>query len=151
MRSLLVFLTVICFSTSAFAQSKASTTRTDRGWSHAMCLAETTNGVCDTSGGEDIYAWVANYESFTVFITMTGGTAVACDVYAAGIEIDMVTDLGAAGFTQNKINSVSLSDTQDAITFTGGNFENVWIKCASIDTTVTVTLQGSVGLHRTKR
>ncbi len=143
-----VVLAIIFFSTSAFAQAQATKTRTDRGWSHLMCAAETTNGICD-SGSEDIYAWVGNYSSFTVYFEETGGVTATCEVHAAGIGVSMATDMN--GFSENKINSTSLSDSQDAITFSGGDFEYVWVKCASISTTVTVTLQGSVGLHRTKR
>jgi hypothetical protein len=142
----IIFLVVMAFCLPASAQTTASSTRTDRGWSYVLCDAETTDGICDGASG-DMYVNVAQFEQFNVHFSEVGAGA-TCDIYGADIQTAMAADMSA--YPHNKINGTSLSATQDAIGYTA-TWEYIWIKCATIDTSVTVTVRGAVGLHRDKR
>jgi hypothetical protein len=143
----IIFFVVLAFCSPAFGQSNARNTRHDSGYTHFLCDAEDTDGICEGATG-DTYANIGSYEFINVFFAETGAAGAECNVYAGDIDTVMAADMSA--YPRLKINSVALSATQDAIGFRGG-WEWVWVSCTGIGDTVTITVRGNVGKQRDKR
>jgi hypothetical protein len=129
------------------AGQQASKTSTANGYSHTMCSLESSTGVCDANGANDLYAIVEMYERVT-FTLHTPGNSV-CDIYAStefepGVE--SAADISVYG--GDKINSTSLSTTQEKIEYYNLSYKYMWVLCTTNDATSTVIMQGSVGLKR---
>ena len=151
MRNIIAFLVaLLVFVAPALsgATTQASKTRVTRGYSHAMCPTfGAGTGVCDNgAAGDDLYARVDMYSTVTFNYTEDGTGA--CDVYAATQNIDVPGTADLSGLTANKINSTSLSDALDKITFSNFDFYYMWVQCDTVATSVTVEMQGSIGLER---
>jgi len=152
MRFIFALTIAMLFAQSAYAQTKATSARIPNGYAYIICNAETVDGICDGAGataGDDTYVDVSQFDRFTVFLEEAGGPTVTCEVYATD-EILQAPAADMSSFTTNRINSVSMSDSQDSITF-GGDFGYMWVSCAGVATSVTVTLRGQVGRSRNDR
>jgi hypothetical protein len=130
------------------AGQQASKTSVANGYSHTMCFNEDDIGVCDGGGTvDDIYAIVEMYERVT-FVLHTPGNSI-CDIYAS-TEFESALE-GAANISVyggDKINSTSLSTSQEKIEYYNLNYKYMWVNCTAFDVTSTVIMQGSVGLKR---
>ena len=154
MRLTIATVLALLVCSSAYAQTPAPSVKTANGYTFKICDAETTDGICDgagATGGDDRYVNVGQFDKFTLSYDIENANATpTCDVYASDSWTDPSADMSTR--QDNNINVTSLSDANDKITFAGGDFEYVWIKCASMTGDgVTVTLRGAVGRSRTDR
>jgi hypothetical protein len=154
MRNILIALaTIVMLPAVAFAGTQATTIKTERGKEHIMCPTVEGTGVCDNGLTPHIYAVVDAYESVTFTLYDSAGASVAeCEVFAAPASRTAVpTDDDISSLGGTKINSTSLSETQQKIQFNNINYKYMWVSCGVLDASSTVTMQGSVGLTRIGR
>ena len=136
-------LCILLLAVPAFGFNQTRT-RHAGGATWTLCDAETTDdAVCD-DGTVDRAAVVAGYT--TLLFDSSGGTSAnySCDVYGADHTVAGAdgADLSSSGF---QMNSVSLSQTTEAISFSDMPVSVVWIKCGTIADSgnVSVTVTGS--------
>jgi hypothetical protein len=148
----LIVMASLLVATTAAAATKAPSARQSRGYTYTMCLADTINGVCDSAhdgSGTDVYIRADEFSQFTVFFSTAGGNGDAtCEIYGGTQDLyDDVADgttVTLAITDGTKLNSVSLSSTQTALSYEAPFFI-MWMDCTA-DTgagTHTVTIQAS--------
>jgi len=154
MKFLLAAMLTFFMAGTAFAQTAAPSTRVSRGYAYILCDAETNaTGACDGAagvGGDDRYVNVSRFDVFTVTFADTGTHDSTCEIHAS----DVYTAPAAsyASRPENRINDTSLSDANDAISFSNFNFEYIWAVCTLANATdYTVHVTGSVGRGRDGR
>lgn len=124
--------------TSAQADVGATKLVSETGcFTYVMCDDQTATGICTAlpASGEERVASLGFMSKLT-FDGTQSIDAYSCDIYHSSIGPDALAALGEAGF---KINTTSLSQTQETISFFG-LLKNVWISCTSITTSVYITL-----------
>jgi hypothetical protein len=148
MRKFLSLLIVPLFCLPLLGSAQASKTKHDRGQTFRMCLAETDDGTCQNSDGEDIFAIAHRYNQFTFYFSETGTAGATCNIYAVDNVAHPSLPADLDTLTSLKINSTALSATADKISF-DGTFYYIWVKCTlGTATNVTVSMQASEGRER---
>ena len=137
----IVLLALIATSATAYNQTRS---RHSGGTTWTLCSAETTDdAVCD-DGTTDRAAAVAGFTTLLFDSSGSSSTNYACDIYGAdhAVAEAAAADLSSSGF---QMNSVSLSQTAEAISFSDMPVSVVWIKCGTIgdSNSVTITVTGS--------
>tara|TARA_R110000737_G_scaffold250974_1_gene260560 strand:+ start:72 stop:518 length:447 start_codon:yes stop_codon:yes gene_type:complete len=134
-------LVLVATQASAFTQDS---TRHSGGKTWTLCSAEDTDdAVCD-DGTNDRAAAVLGYTTLLFDASSSTNTdGFTCDIYGGDYAVAAAgsVDLSTSGF---QMNSVSLSTTTQAISFSDMPVSVVWVKCGTIgNNTVTVTVTGS--------
>tara|TARA_Y100000996_G_scaffold165148_1_gene128299 strand:- start:1213 stop:1644 length:432 start_codon:yes stop_codon:yes gene_type:complete len=136
-------LCVLLTAVPAFGYTQTHSSHSG-GTTWTLCSEETTDdAVCD-DGTTDRAAGVAGFT--TLLFDSSGSTSAnyACDIYGGDYSVADAdaADLSTSGF---QMNSVSLSQTVEAISFSDMPVSVVWIKCGTIvdGGNVTVTVTGS--------
>ena len=141
-RSILVFaLLLVAAVGMGFKRSSNVSFLNYASWQ--LCVAEDDDdAICDDSG-TDRAAVVSGYKNLLVSSASSDSTSYTCDIFGGGYEVveANAVDLSTSGF---QLNSVSLSQTVEAISFSDIPVDVVWIKCNTIgNNTVTITVTGS--------
>jgi hypothetical protein len=151
--AVLASIIALCLPVAALAGTQAPKTKTETGWSHVMCASVEGTGVCDEGTAVDVFAVVDMYDTVTFTLFDAAGSSLAeCEIFAATPErttLPTTADISALGGT--KINSTSLSDTQQKIQFSNINYKYMWVSCGVLDASTSITMQGSVGRTRIAR
>jgi hypothetical protein len=103
-----------------------------------MCNGQTTTGVCDSIGdgtGTPIIHRFSGAYTLTLYGTQSTD-AYVCDFYSN----DTGYDADAAD--KQKMNSVSIDDSNQSISF-AGLFDYGWVECPTVTTSVVVTMLAS--------
>ena len=112
----------------------------DVGRTFTLCDAETVTGICD-DGANDISAIVTGYPNLLFESSQSTSTSYACDIYAGSkaVVASDRSDLTGDGF---QINSISLTESVEAISFSDTPVDVVWMQCTVNNNAVTVTVTG---------
>ncbi len=146
MKHALLFLVALLMAGVASASEPAIATVLGNTKTFTLCSDEGSSGVCDTAAGVDLYAEVATYRQYTVYLSQTGGTTATCDIYVGDRALSISNGGAMPASLSNsdgtKINSTLLSSTSTAQSFEGP-FWVMWITCTDGDGTHTVTMQAT--------
>lgn len=102
-----------------------------------MCLPQTIAGVCDIDGdttGDKIVLSALGYSKLTFFSNGSVDNPWVCNVFGNDSGYDAESGDGV------QLNTTALSNTQEAITLAGGNFNRVWVNCSTVTTSALVTV-----------
>jgi hypothetical protein len=137
-------LTAVLLASSQATAFNQTRVRHSGGATWTLCSAEDTDdAVCD-DGAIDRAAVVSGYDTLLFDASSSTNTdGFTCDIYGADHTVAAAdgADLSAVGF---QMNSVSLSTTTQAISFSDMPVAVVWVKCGTIgNNNVTVTVTGS--------
>lgn len=104
---------------------------------YTLCTAQTATGDCTVlpaSGDEVVLETFGQWSALTFFSNLSVGAPYSCHVHgnASG------HDAESGDFAQ--LTTVPLSDTNESTTLLGGNFGAIWVNCATITTSVTITV-----------
>ncbi len=110
------------------------------GRTFTLCDEELTdNAVCD-DGTNDRYAVVTGFNTLLFDSSESSNTDYTCDIYGgtkAVADLANKSDLSAKGF---QMNSISLTPSTEAITFSDTPVDVVWINCGTITGANSVTV-----------
>lgn len=102
-----------------------------------MCDAQTATGDCDVdkdgTGDEIVLTTFGRWSSLTFYANLSVG-AYSCVVHSNADGHD------AQSGSYVLLSSTPLSSSNESISLNGGNFGVVWINCATIGTSATVTV-----------
>lgn len=137
-RLLIVLLALSFYNAPARGDTEAALVTTNGQCAqHLMCDAQTATGVCTVlpaSGDERTLFVFGKWSRMTFFGNGSVGTPWTCDVMGNMGGYDAESGDGV------KLNTTSLSNTQEAITLREGDFGYVWVTCPTIGTSVTITV-----------
>lgn len=139
-------IAILFMAPAANSGTLASATKVARGFSHAMCVADTSTGNCDANGTPDVYAVVDMYA--TVTFTYTESGTGSCVIYGSGPENDVPGTDDLDSFETVQLNTTALTLAAPQLTLSDFDFKYVWVDCATVGTSVTVYMQGSYGVQK---
>jgi hypothetical protein len=133
---LLAILVMLLVAAPAIADVPPSQIRYgDNAVLYTMCDAEADDGVCQV-GGDQVVANASAFDSLTFYSMQSAAGTYTCDVYSRDQTYDTTPGTGF------KINTTSLSSSQEVITVSGP-FMWVWVNCtAGTSATSHVTMLG---------
>lgn len=138
---LIAVMCVFLVSSSALAFNQTRERNTS-GTTWTLCDGETTSGAICDDGTVDRAAVVAGYTKLLFDSSNSSGTDYACDIYAADQDVadSDSSDLSSSGY---QINSISLTQNTEAISFADVPFAVVWISCTITTGPVTIKVTGA--------